>query len=271
MWRKFKKFGDKLGEAIVDGLVFWLTAIEFAARHGQLVFGLALIAGLVSPATDGYGVDWLAGSELATWGPVGALPLAVLILIFLTRLLLLLDREGNRQTGRIRRERPLPGVDRQLKLDAERRDAVNEPLREIEDLPPMEYSSFCADIMRESLGRIGARGIDDMSLVLTRYTEELGYVGVETVGRLEREVEAKLQLGHVRREDIDDILKEDLAEFQYRHESIRFRAGPHVYLLLAVSGATIPGDVLAELSEASVLMLEEYAWAARRRNRKRDQ
>jgi hypothetical protein len=255
--------GDLLGEAIILGLL----AAQMGAPLLRSPAGLALLLaalGTLSPMTNGFGIDWLASSQMTLWAPVGVLPALMLGLWLFARSLVLLNREGKRDATRRQLERPQPGLRTQLARDARRRMEMNEPLRFKRNLPALEDSSFCHDIMVEALKRIRARlGNRDIALALERHVPDRGFTIQEVKGSLDPEVRMSLELGMVGGSDIDPLLEEALEDLQYRHKTIDFEIGSRRYLLLAVSGATIPDDVVAEISEATVLMLEEYVWALR--------
>lgn len=263
VWHLFKTFGDLLGETIIQGLLAGQAAVDFFRRPGGWILFAAMVGG-VSPLTGGLGIDWLSRSSLSVWSPVGFLPTAVISMWLLRKSLALLNREGERDASRRQRERPQPGVKQQLAADARRRMELNAGLQFKKDLPNLEDASFCHDILVDTLRRIRARfGNQDIAIVLERFTKKKGFKVVESAGGPDREVKAQLQVGMVDGQDVDQVLNARLSGLQYRYAKIEFSIGSRRYLLLAVSGATIPEDVLAEISEATVLFVEEYAWAAR--------
>src|SRR4051794_41109622 len=166
-------------EAIGRGLILVLIV-------GQIIFdllrkplgwvALAAAAGATSPLTGGYGNSWLAASSGRQWGPVFALPTAVLALWLLGKALSLLDREGEREAKRRQREQPQPGLEEVLEQLRRRRRELNELLWFNRDLPPLEEADFCADILTETSRSLRSRsGNRDVVLVLERWTDGVGY------------------------------------------------------------------------------------------------
>jgi hypothetical protein len=260
-WHLFKDFGDTLGDAIIKGLLAAQALRDLLGGPGGLAL-LGALAGGLSPLTGGVGIDWLSTSSLAIWSPVGVLPVAVVLLWLLGKSLGTLDREGERDTQRHQRERPQPGVEQQLVVDARRRAELNRKLQHRKDLPLLEDASIYHDVVADLLRRIRARfGNRDIAFVLERFTKKRGFKVVDVKGGLDREVKDRLELGVVEGHYLDQVLDERLASFQYRQRTVEFSIGPRRYLLLAVSGATIPEDVRADVSEATVFLMEEYVWA----------
>jgi hypothetical protein len=260
--RKLGQAGDLVGEAIILGLLAGQTAVDLARKPLGLA-GVTAVVGTSSPITNGYGNEWLAASPWRMWIPVVVLPIGVMSCWVLSKSLVMLNREGEREAQRRQRERSHPGLNAQLAQHGRRREELNELLLYRPGLPPLEEADFCADIMIDTSRRIRARfGNRDVALVLLRHTEETGFSVVEGKGMLDREVRIRLELGEVEG-DLDKTVEQRLEGLQYRHKLISFETGERRYLLIAVSGATIADDVLAEISESTVLMLEEYVWALR--------
>lgn len=263
VWQLFKTFGDTLGKALVVGLLAGQGLMELPGKLGRRALLAAGIGGL-SPLAEGFGANPLTGSLFLTWAPVAVLPAAVLLLWLLRKSLAILNREGGRDASRRQLERPQPGVDEQLAADARRRIELNAELPLGEDLPALEDTPSCHDVMVDALRRIRARfGNRDIALVLDKATALRGFEVVEVKGGLDPGIKALLELEPVKSRDVDRVLGERLADSQYRFKALEFPVGPRRYLLLAVSGATISEDVLAEISEATVLIMEDYVWEIR--------
>ncbi len=268
-WRAAKDFGDALGVALILGLIAGERFYDLLRRGAPWIFAAAM-AGLASPATSGFGVEWLGRSTLATWLPVGILPLALIVVWFVRFSFRVLGEETKREERRRLRERKRPDLYKLLAKGRRDRAELNAPLELQEDLPKLDDLSFTHDLMADVARLLRTQyGIRDAGLVLSRERENKGFLVDVVKGRIDDRVKDKLQLGVVDRAEIEETLSERLRPLQYRHTKVEFGAGPRRYLLIAVSGATIPDDVRAEIDDTATLLVEDYVWAVRKPERKR--
>jgi hypothetical protein len=267
-WGAFKAFGDALGYAGLLGLIA-AEKLYGLMRNCAPWMLLAALAGAISPATGGLGVPWLERPLLATWAPVGILPIVVVAVRVIAFSLAALREETARKERRRQRERRRPDLYRVLIKGKRERLELNSPLELEVGLPHLDDFAVTYDIIAEDTRLIRTRyGIPDAGMALMGERDGKGFQPNIAKG-IDDRVKDALDLGGIERSEVDEALSERLRPLQYRHAAVEFDAGPTRYLLVVLSGATISDDVHAEINETATLLVEEYVWAVRKPERRR--
>lgn len=232
---------------------------------------LAAVGGTISPVTNGFGVSLLQHSPWATWAPVGVLPLLVVLVRLLAFSLVALRQETEREESRRKRERKRPGLHKVLVRARTERSELNSQLELDSSLPDLNAFAFTHDILVEVTGLIRTQyDIPDAGIALMHESDDEGFI-VDVHHNIEDRVKARLELGAgiVTRTEAEEALEESLRPLQYRNALEVFGAGPKRYLLVIISGATIPDDARAEISDTATFLVEEYTWAVRKPERRK--
>jgi hypothetical protein len=267
-WGAVRDFIEALGVAGIFGLIAW-EKIYGVLRDCAPFMPIAALIGLSSPVTGAYGITWISASTAATWFPV-ALPVTVLAVWLLWLTIEQLREETKREAGRQKRERRRPDLYRLLAKQQRDRVELNAPYELVKGLPKLETINRVADHLTELVQRIqDVYGITDFAVALLRRHEKSGFQVHLDKGGMDDRVKERLGLGTIDERQIGQALNAALDPLQYRHREFPFGAGPRSYVLVGVSGATIPDDVRLELSETATLLVEEFVWTAHKPERKR--
>lgn len=267
LWRDLKLFlrkalrlGDMIGNMAVDVHRLIVKAAGLFARFGGLAAALGVAVGLTSPLFDGWGVDALSKSTLATWAPVGAFAVVFFGVRTVLKLFGVVDREGEREQQRQAEKQPHTGLGERLQLNAGRRRVVNESLNGNTPTAPLDDQGFVSDVLAEACYQLGVRGQAGVALTLRRWTPKRGLKEVATRGAIDDIVNGRLNgIGWEDLVDIERALRRALAPFEYAHAALAFTAGRHHYVLIGLSGSSMPDHVYLEISHAATRLVELHA------------
>ncbi|HEX6752388.1 MAG TPA: hypothetical protein VF093_02205 [Solirubrobacterales bacterium] len=226
----------------------------FLRDHGSRLLILATAAGISSPIFDGWGSARVSSLPLGDWAPAVVLP-ATVLLVRVT--LHAVAKESWRRAKRIERERPDSNIDSELTVQAELRGIANEKLFADGKDGRLDNEEFVHDIMAALyIGVVGSHS-GDFVLALLRL-EDAYLEAVSTRGRIDDELRSAIQLPW---EDLIEFgFDRALQPLQYRCSPVPFSANAHSYVLLGLSGATIPGETTVQISRAATAMVSRLAY-----------
>jgi hypothetical protein len=271
LWREFKEFvlkaltaGDMVGEVLMDGYRLAAKAGGLLVRYGRYVAAFAVLVGLTSPATEGWGIAAFSGSALAPWVPVGLLPGTIVCVRIVVGSFGPLDRESERASSR-GQQAPADGSPELLSglaRESSRRRALNRRIAVGDKAPLLETDPFVHDELAETAFQLNARELPEIDLILMRWTRKHGLRVVAFRGAVDDVAQGLLSA--LEWEDIFDgngALENALLPLEYSHRAVAFTAGAHHYLLVGIAGAPIPGHAHLTISHTATRLVERYAGA----------
>jgi len=271
IWRDFRDAVDggmSLIEAIGRYLLRCAKLVEklyyLLRRHAGRWFALAAAVGLSSPLSGGWGVAGLSDLPLGKWAPAAFLPLAALVL---RATMHAVAGESRRRARRHEGERRDPGVERDLARQESKRQVAAEEIEKRGHDCALADEDFVHDIVAATYVQCVSPD-DDFSLAL-EMLDGGRFEPVATRGRIDDELREAIRVPLSSVTETEACFASALEPLQYRGATVTFAAGPYHYVLLGLSGATIPDQVLLAISiGATQLMLklaygdETPAWLA---------
>lgn len=268
LWGKVKGFIfdvvaylEEGGRMVIDGLDLGREIGAYFARRIRLTIALGATIGISSPVTHGWGIQALGESGWLIWSPVAGVPAVIALVALTISSLRHLDREARRSFRRRAAEQPDPHTERELALEAERREVVTEELEKNEPTVPLEEQDFVPDDLRELYFKVNrASNAGDLKIGLMGWTgNHLAMVAKR--GEIPSSLRDQLTLGWNDLTGIREALDDALEPLRYRHYVVPFSAGMYShYVLIGLSGATIPPHVRLEISRTATRLLGHHAY-----------